>query len=110
MAIDPRNGEQTLLAQLNPGLDNCTFVDGRLFVARMLKGTLVILDAAGRQEREIALTAAEPSNLAFGGPDGRTVYVTQRKGGYIESFMTDRPGREFCLQADRCMALAGERR
>mgnify|MGYP002652231657 FL=1 len=85
-------------------------VDGRLFVARMLKGTLVILDAAGRQEREIALTAAEPSNLAFGGPDGRTVYVTQRKGGYIESFMTDRPGREFCLQADRCMALAGERR
>ncbi|AMN42053.1 gluconolactonase [Rhodoplanes sp. Z2-YC6860] len=85
-------------------------IDGRLFVTRMLKGTVVILDASGRQEREIPLTAAEPSNLAFGGADGRTVYVTQRKGGYIESFMTDRPGREFCLQGDRCLGLARPRR
>jgi signal peptidase len=38
------------------------------------------------------------------------VYVTQRKGGYIESFVADRPGREFCLQGDRCAALAGQRR
>ena len=82
-------------------------VDGRLLVARMLKGTVVTLDGNGRQQREIALTAAEPSNLAFGGTDGRTVYVTQRKGGYIESFLADRPGREFCMQADRCMGLAG---
>jgi len=79
-----------------------TDVDGRLFVARMLKGTVVILEASGRQEREIALTAAEPSNLAFGGTDGRTVYVTQRKGGYIEAFLADRPGREFCMQGRRC--------
>ena len=85
-------------------------IDGRLFVARMLKGTVVILDASGRQEREIPLTAAEPSNLAFGGADGRTVYVTQRKGGYIESFMADRPGREFCMQGDPCVNLAGQRR
>jgi signal peptidase len=85
-------------------------VDGRLFVARMLKGTLVILDSSGRQEREISMTAAEPSNLAFGGIDGRTVYVTQRKGGYIESFVADRPGREFCLHAGRCVSLAGQRR
>jgi sugar lactone lactonase YvrE len=87
-----------------------TDIDGRLFVARMLKGTMVILDGGGRQEREVPLTAAEPSNLAFGGIDGRTVYVTQRKGGYIESFVADRPGREFCLQGDRCAALAGQRR
>ncbi|TMS52682.1 SMP-30/gluconolactonase/LRE family protein, partial [Mycobacterium sp. DBP42] len=33
LRIDPRNGEQTLLAQLTPGLDNCTFADGRLFVS-----------------------------------------------------------------------------
>jgi len=85
-------------------------IDGRLFVARMLKGTVVILDPSGRQEREIPLTAAEPSNLAFGGADGRTVYVTQRKGGYIESFVADRPGREFCLQGDRCVGMAGQRR
>lgn len=84
-------------------------IDGRLFVTRMLKGTVVILDASGRQERELPLTAAEPSNLAFGGADGRTVYVTQRKGGYIESFVADRPGREFCLQGDRCVGMARQR-
>jgi sugar lactone lactonase YvrE len=77
-------------------------VDGRLYVARMLKGTIVVLADNGRIEREISLTASEPSNLAFGGGDGRTVYVTQRKGGYIESFLVDRPGREFCLQDNRC--------
>jgi signal peptidase len=68
------------------------------------------LDANGRQEREIPMTAAEPSNLAFGGADGRTVYVTQRKGGYVESFLADLPGREFCLQDNRCLTLAGKRR
>ncbi len=33
LRIDPRNSEKTLLAQLTPGLDNCTFVDDRLFVS-----------------------------------------------------------------------------
>ena len=33
LRIDPSTGEQTLLAQLAPGLDNLTFVDGRLFVS-----------------------------------------------------------------------------
>jgi sugar lactone lactonase YvrE len=31
--IDPRSGEKTVLAQLNPGLDNLTFVADRLFVS-----------------------------------------------------------------------------
>ena len=44
--------------------------------------------------------AKEPTNLAFGGPDGKTVYVTQRQGGFIETFRVDRPGREFCLQRE----------
>ncbi len=33
LRIDPRNGEQHLLAQLSPGLDNCTFVGDRLLVS-----------------------------------------------------------------------------
>jgi sugar lactone lactonase YvrE len=33
LRIDPRTGEQRLLAQLNPGLDNCTFVGDRLLVS-----------------------------------------------------------------------------
>ena len=77
-----------------------TDIDGRIYVARILKGTVVVLAPDGRELREIALTAKEPTNLAFGGPDGRTVYVTQRKGGFIEAFRVDRPGREFCLQRE----------
>jgi sugar lactone lactonase YvrE len=33
LQIDPRSGEQSLLAQLTPGLDNLTFVGDRLFVS-----------------------------------------------------------------------------
>src|SRR6201992_1490982 len=33
LRIDPRTGEQTVLADLNPGLDNSTFVEDRLFVS-----------------------------------------------------------------------------
>jgi sugar lactone lactonase YvrE len=50
------------------------------------------------------LRAKEPTNLAFGGPDGKTVFVTQRQGGFIEAFRVDRPGREFCLQTSDAAA------
>ncbi len=33
LRIDPDTGEKTVLAQLAPGLDNCTFVGDRLFVS-----------------------------------------------------------------------------
>jgi sugar lactone lactonase YvrE len=33
LRIDPRSGTRTVLADLGPGLDNCAFVDGRLFVS-----------------------------------------------------------------------------
>jgi len=33
LRIDPRTGERQILAQLAPGLDNCTFVGDRLFVS-----------------------------------------------------------------------------
>jgi signal peptidase len=79
-----------------------TDMRGRLFVARILKGAIVILKPNGMVEREIALRGREPTNLAFGGSDGRTVFVTQRQGGFIESFRTDQEGREHCLQRGRC--------
>src|SRR5712664_343909 len=73
--------------------------DGNLFDARILEGTIAVLAAQGKLTREIKLTAKEPTNLAFGGHDGKTIFVTQRQGGFIESFRTDRPGREYCFQA-----------
>lgn len=79
-----------------------TDVAGRLYVARILKGTIALMKPNGAVEREIVLKGKEPTNLAFGGSDGKTVFVTQRQGGFIESFRTDQQGREHCLQRGRC--------
>ncbi|CAN5502247.1 SMP-30/gluconolactonase/LRE family protein [soil metagenome] len=75
-----------------------TDMSGNLWVARIRKGSIAVLTPKGKLLREISLAASEPTNMAFGGADGRTVYVTQRKGGFVESFRTDAPGREFCLR------------
>ncbi len=79
-----------------------TDLSGRLFVARILKGAIAVLTPDGHPLREIHLTAKEPTNLAFGGEDGKTVFVSQRQGGFIESFRTDVEGREHCLQRGAC--------
>jgi len=72
---------------------------GRLFVARPGNGTVAIVSPGGKILREIALMGKYPTNLTFGGPGGRTVYVTQVDGGFIEAFKTDVPGREPCFGA-----------
>lgn len=71
---------------------------GRIFVARPLAGKVAILAPDRPPEtallREVALRGKEPTNLTFGGPDGQTVFVTQRDGRFIEQFRSDQPGRE----------------
>ncbi|WP_245288170.1 SMP-30/gluconolactonase/LRE family protein [Bradyrhizobium sp. Ec3.3] len=79
-----------------------TDVSGRLYVARILKGTIAVMKPNGAVQREVALKGKEPTNLAFGGDDGKTVFVTQRQGGFIEAFRTDQQGREHCVQRGRC--------
>jgi sugar lactone lactonase YvrE len=74
-----------------------TDIDGHVFVARIEKPVIAELGVSGELIREIKLKGSEPSNLAFGGIDGRTVYVTQIKGRRLESFRVARPGREWCL-------------
>ena len=75
-----------------------TDVESRIFVARPLGGTVAILAPDGTLLREIPLRGKEPTNLTFGGADGKSVFVTQRDGRFIETFRVDRPGREFGLQ------------
>jgi sugar lactone lactonase YvrE len=82
------------------GIDGLrTDTAGNLFVARILKGTIAVLTPEGKLLREIRLNAKEPTNLAFGGADGKTVFVTQRQGGFVESFRSERAGREYCSWA-----------
>jgi len=37
----------------------------------------------------------KPSNIAFGGKDGKTAYVTLQDRGYIETFKVEQAGRSF---------------
>lgn len=69
--------------------------EGNLYITRHGKGTVVKVTPAGKIVQEVKLTGKSPTNLAFGGKDGRTVYVTVADQGNIESFRVDTPGREF---------------
>ena len=72
-------------------------VDGNLYITRHGKGTIAKLSPAGEILREIELTDNNPSNIAFGGPDGCTCYVTLQTAGNIERFRVERPGRSWQL-------------
>jgi len=67
-------------------------VDGNLYITRYGKGTVAVLTPAGEVLREIDVLGAKPSNLCFGGPDGRTVYVTEVEHTRLVKFRVDRPG------------------
>jgi signal peptidase len=79
-----------------------TDVTGRLLIARIQRGAIAVMTPDGAIQREIRLKGKEPANLAFGDDDGRTVFVAQRHGGFVESFRTDQKGREYCLQKVVC--------
>ncbi|MDX6740815.1 SMP-30/gluconolactonase/LRE family protein [Actinocorallia sp. A-T 12471] len=73
LRIDPRSGDRTVLATIAPGLDNLTFVNGRLFVSGFTgQITEVLSGGATRQVLPGGLTW--PLDLTVG-PDG-TLYVS----------------------------------
>ncbi|HAA71040.1 MAG TPA: gluconolactonase, partial [Planctomycetaceae bacterium] len=70
-------------------------VDGNLYVTRYGKGTVVKLSPRGEILQEINILGKRPSNLCFGGPDGRTVYVTEVESTRLVAFRVDRPGASW---------------
>ncbi|MEZ6112018.1 MAG: SMP-30/gluconolactonase/LRE family protein [Pirellulaceae bacterium] len=67
-------------------------VDGNLYITRYGKGTVVKVSPEGKVLREIDVLGARPSNICFGGPDGRTAYVTEVEHTRLVQFRVDRPG------------------
>ncbi len=67
-------------------------VKGNLYVTRYGKGTVVKLSPQGEILREINILGSRPSNLCFGGPDGKTVYVTEVEHTRLVKFRVDEPG------------------
>ncbi|WP_024445679.1 SMP-30/gluconolactonase/LRE family protein [Mycolicibacterium iranicum] len=84
LRIDPRMGTKTVLAQLTPGLDNLTILDGRLFVSNF---TGEITEVLGGGETRTLLPGGFnwPHGLAVG-QDGR-LYIAD--GTYFYALDSD---------------------
>lgn len=83
-------------------------VDGNLYVTRHGAGKVVKLTPKGEILREIDVLGSKPSNLCFGGPDGRTVYVTEVDQTRVVSFRVDRPGLSWQRWQDNAAAKVDE--
>jgi sugar lactone lactonase YvrE len=70
-------------------------IDGNLYATRHGKGTVVKLSPSGEILQEIDVLGPNPSNICFGGPDGRTAYITEVSKTRLVQFRVDRPGREW---------------
>jgi len=97
------NGEvsnkRVLIGFADGGMDGMRCdVKGNLYITRFGKGMVVKISKEGKILKEIDLTGKSPTNIAFGGKDGCTAYVTLQDQGNLESFRTDLPGREWEMQ------------
>lgn len=91
---DKSLGEKKLIRKFDDhGFDGMRVdVDGNLYITRHGKGTVVKMTPAGEILKEIDVLGTKPSNLCFGGPDGRTVYVTEVDHTRLVTFRVDKPG------------------
>ena len=89
------SGKTLLIQFADFGLDGMKCDrDGNLYVARFGKGTIAVVSPEGILLREVQLTGKNCTNLAFGGPDGRTVFVTMNDRKGIEKFRNNIPGKD----------------
>lgn len=72
-------------------------IAGNLYVTRWGKGVIAKVSPQGELLMEIELAGKKCTNIAFGGPDGCTAYVTGADRGNVETFRVDQPGREWQL-------------
>ena len=85
----------TIFSQLSAGWgpDGMALdVVGNLYVAHFGGGDVLILNPKGELVERIAIGGDHPTNVAFGGPDRRTVYVTEVDTGSVCRFDTEYPG------------------
>jgi gluconolactonase len=89
-------GKRLLIQFPDFGMDGMRCdVDGNLYITRHGKGTVAVVSPAGKVIREVDVLGKNPTNLCFGGADGRTCYVTEVEHGRLVQFRTDRPGLEW---------------
>lgn len=89
--------DKTLLVAFNDyGLDGMRCDHrGNLYITRYGKGTVAIIDPQGKLIREVSLQGKKPSNITFGGKNGKQCFVTMADRGNIEVFKADVAGSHF---------------
>ena len=97
LRIDPRSGDKTVLAQLNPGLDNLTFVGDRLFasnftgeITEILPGQQTSTVLPGGLNWPLDLAVADDGRLYVA--DGTYFYVVTPDGALQTVGMLFSPG------------------
>ena len=87
-------GEKKLLKKFDDhGFDGMRCdIEGNLYITRYGKGTVVKLSPDGKILKEIDVLGKQPSNICFGGPEGRTAYVTEVEHRRVVQFRVDKPG------------------
>ncbi len=97
LRIDPRSGERRLLAQLSPGLDNCTFVGDRVLVSNFT-GEITEISPDGSTRTVLPGGLNWPLDLAVGYDDrlyiadGTYFYVALPDGSLQTVGMLFSPG------------------
>jgi gluconolactonase len=84
-----------LFSQLSGGWgpDGMAFdVAGNLYVAHYGGGDVLIVNPKGDIIERVPIGGLHPTNVAFSGPDGKTLYVTEVETGSVYCFNTDHPG------------------
>jgi gluconolactonase len=95
IASDGTVGGRQVWAELEgePGPDGMAFdVEGRLFVAHYGGSRVDVLDAAGAIVDRIDVPGRNPTNCAFGGPDRRTLVITEVETGSLYQVRVRVPG------------------
>lgn len=109
--IDPNTGalgSPSMLLDLSTAKPSFDFdgmratTDGVLYVTMNAGGGRVLaITPQGQVLCEIDALGAGPSNIAFGGSDGRTAFVTQVKGGRVVQFRVPHEGSAFARMHGR---------
>ena len=74
---------------------------GNLYVTRYDLGAVVVLTPAGDLKKTILLKGKKVTNIAFGGIDGKTCYLTFHDRPFLESFRAETAGRSWNLMYAR---------
>ena len=73
--------------------------NGNLLVGTLMAGCISVFSPAGTLLEQVNLPDSRVTNLAFGGPDLRTLYVTLTETGRLVSVPWPRPGAKLHYQA-----------